>query len=76
MVLVLDMQALLPTETVHHINMNKQDNRLENLYLCSTSEHSKAHGSMNTIVETLTQNGILDFNVKTGEYYLTEKETV
>lgn len=30
-------------ETVHHINEIKSDNRLENLFLCSHSEHSAIH---------------------------------
>lgn len=30
-------------ETVHHINHNKEDNRLINLFLCSRKEHNKAH---------------------------------
>lgn len=30
-------------ESVHHINEIKSDNRLENLYLCSQSEHSAIH---------------------------------
>ena len=30
-------------ETVHHINENKQDNRIENLFLCTREQHSKAH---------------------------------
>ena len=32
-------------ETVHHINKNKQDNRLINLFLCSRLEHNKAHAA-------------------------------
>ena len=30
-------------ETVHHINEIKIDNRLENLFLCTHSEHSAVH---------------------------------
>jgi len=32
-------------ETVHHINENKIDNRLVNLFLCSRSQHNKAHAA-------------------------------
>jgi hypothetical protein len=32
-------------ETVHHINENKIDNRLINLFLCSRSQHNKAHAA-------------------------------
>jgi hypothetical protein len=30
-------------ETIHHINEDKIDNRLINLFLCSRLEHNKAH---------------------------------
>lgn len=30
-------------ETVHHINENKKDNRLINLFLCTRPQHNKAH---------------------------------
>lgn len=32
-------------ETVHHINHDKTDNRLINLFLCSRIEHNKAHAA-------------------------------
>ncbi len=34
---------LEPWETVHHINEIKVDNRLDNLFLCSSQEHSALH---------------------------------
>ena len=30
-------------ETIHHINEDKEDNRLINLFLCSRLQHNKAH---------------------------------
>jgi hypothetical protein len=38
-------RRLLRTEHVHHINGNKQDNRLANLQLIGPSEHSILHNS-------------------------------
>ena len=32
-----------PTEVVHHINEVKTDNRLQNLYLCTSEEHVQIH---------------------------------
>lgn len=36
-------RQLLSTEHIHHINHNKQDNRIENLEILSVSEHAKKH---------------------------------
>ena len=36
-------RILETSETIHHINENKEDNRLNNLFLCSREEHDKAH---------------------------------
>ena len=40
-------RELLPGEEVHHINHNKQDNRIENLQLLSKHEHAKLHALKN-----------------------------
>ena len=37
------LEAIKNWETIHHINGDKKDNRLVNLFLCSRLEHNKAH---------------------------------
>ncbi len=59
------------SEHVHHINLNKADNRLENLVICkSNKEHFSAHGSLNTCVEELINKGVLAFDRGQLRYYV------
>ena|SRR5690606_29412701 len=55
-------------EVVHHINGDKHDNRIENLYLCNISEHKAAHWSLEKHLKFFLENDIVEF--VNGKYEL------
>jgi hypothetical protein len=57
-------------EVVHHIDGNKQNNNLENLYLTSVAEHNKLHAESESIIFELYKQGIVKFNKEIGRYEL------
>jgi hypothetical protein len=65
-------RPLKTEEKIHHINGNTTDNRIENLFVCSNSQHMKAHTSLYVIVKPLLDGGIIKFNGNDGIYELNE----
>ena len=65
-------RKLLPSEHIHHIDMDKLNNNISNLWLCSQNNHLKSHHSINPLIKKLIKKGILKFNLETGIYYLEE----
>jgi transcriptional regulator with XRE-family HTH domain len=75
---VLEMEKhlgrpLTKGEIIHHINCNKRDFRIDNLYLCkSLSEHFRIHGTLEKVVGMLFDAGVVSFKPGYG-YYLKKK---
>ena len=55
-------------EIVHHINVDKLDNRIENFYICSRKEHMYIHNNLEQIAGELFKKGVIGF--KNGKYYI------
>ena len=65
-------RALQKGEVVHHIDGDKTNNNLENLYLTTVQEHNKLHAESESIIFTLVKQGIVKFNRDIGRYELLE----
>ena len=55
-------------EEIHHINLNKKDNDINNLCLCSHKEHIKIHRSIEKVIPYLLNNKIIYFDEEDKEY--------
>jgi len=57
------------SEPIHHIDFDRQNNKITNLYLCKdNSEHQQVYKSLHKVVGKLVNKGIIKF--KNGKYYL------
>lgn len=64
-------RSLTDGEIIHHVDGNKINNRLSNLYVCDGHfEHRKIHSQLERISMELVRVGIISFNHGIGEYYI------
>lgn len=62
-------RKLKRNEKVHHIDLDKANNGIENLYLCkSPSEHLLLHRQLESIGAKLVKSGFVKF--LDGKYYI------
>ncbi len=60
-------------EVVHHIDGDRQNNKLSNLYLTNFKGHRNAHQSLQEIGYSLVKGGLVSFDVKNGQYVAQHK---
>ncbi len=64
-------RSLNKKERVHHIDGDKTNYSLDNLYLCKNrSEHMLVHSSLEAIAFELVKQGIIKFDKSSGKYHL------
>ncbi len=63
-------RSLVKSEIVHHIDGNRLNNDIKNLYLTNGKGHSKAHRTLQLISYSLVEKGIIQFDDTVGEYKL------
>lgn len=62
-------RKLVKGEVIHHIDFNKLNNTLDNLFLCkSESEHRNIHASFEKQFSKLISDGLIIFNTETKKY--------
>ena len=63
-------RKLTKNEFVHHIDGDKSNNDIDNLYLCSNSQHFKIYWQQEQIIYNLYKMGKVIFDRDIGEYKL------
>ena len=59
-------------EIVHHIDGDKLNNNLENLYLTTTAEHNKLHAVSEHIIFDLMKGKLIVFNRDSARYEISD----
>ena len=58
------------SEHIHHINFDRLDNRVENLWVTDNKGHHLAERSIYKLIKEMLDKGILRFNREKGRYEL------
>lgn len=62
-------RSLSPKEIVHHIDGNKFNNDIGNLWLCeNTSHHREIHNQLERLAFSLVQSGVISFDKNEESY--------
>tara|TARA_Y100000310_G_C20432653_1_gene692225 strand:- start:63 stop:716 length:654 start_codon:yes stop_codon:yes gene_type:complete len=67
-------RKLLSIEHIHHIDMDKLNNDISNLWLCNHIDHLNSHHSTKILIKPLIEKGIIGFDNTKGKYYLERKD--
>lgn len=67
-------RKLKKKETVHHIDLNKRNDNIKNLQLCTISEHRNMHYQLERLAGELVQSGHIYF--KEGTYKINKKRLI
>jgi len=59
-------------ECVHHIDLDKKNINKNNLLLMPKKEHQRLHWQLNYIASELLKKGIVGFDIKNKEYFISE----
>ncbi len=57
-------------EVVHHVDFDKTNNSINNLYLTTRKRNSKLNRDICGLIKQLMNTGAVKFDTKKGEYYL------
>lgn len=63
-------RQLEKNEVIHHIDGDKKNNNIDNLDLCTVSEHNNCHAKIEKIVFELYKKGIVGYDRIEKKYYL------
>jgi hypothetical protein len=66
-------RRIVKGEIVHHIDGDKRNNSLENLYLTTVQEHNKLHAESESIIFELVKQRLVTFNRSTARYEISDK---
>lgn len=58
---------------IHHIDGDKFNNNINNLYLCTGAEHNRCHAGVGGILTELFKENIIIFNKNTVQYNISKK---